>query len=113
MKDQKSLSLAKISYKEPQTKDAVSLVKSSDSLEQNYIIYRVKLNPIEVSVKGRDLVLSAMSANKGFIQLGDYTVMVNSISGIDPLPRLKKEKQEEKKQLLDKLEITKKKLGMI
>jgi len=85
VENQKSLSLAKTNYRDPQTEGAISLIKNADDLKQNYIVYRVKLKSIEVSNRGRDEILKSMASGQRFIQLGEYTIMVNTISSIEPL----------------------------
>ena len=105
MEDQKSLSLAKIIYRTPQVGGAISLVKEEDNFNQNYIIHRVKLDPIEVSSRGRDEVLKALSGGSRFVQLGEYTIMVNTITSIEPLYMKNKRNHE-------LLEAKKKELGM-
>lgn len=105
MNNHQSLSLAKTNFRSPQTSGAISLVKTQDNLNQNYIIYRVKLTPIEVSEAGRNLVLKSLNDKKRFVQIGDYTIMINTISSIEPLPV-------KKKQMHKRLNKTKEKLGI-
>lgn len=76
---------AKLQFSKPR-QGQHSLVPEQKEYEQNYILHRVKLGPIEISEVTRDGVLEAMKRGDRFVQLGDYTVMVNSITGIDPLP---------------------------
>lgn len=106
MTNQKSLLLEKTDYRDPQTSGAISLIKNADDLKQNYIVYRVKLKPIEVSVRGRDEILKSMISGKRFIQLGEYTIMVNTISSIEPL-------KVKNMYIRLKIDEKKKKLGMI
>jgi len=53
---------------------------------QRYRISRVKLAQISVTEKTRDQILIAMDQGKTYVQLDKITLMVNSISSIDPYP---------------------------
>lgn len=53
---------------------------------QKYRINRIKLLPIRVTEKTRDQILMAMDEGKTYVQLGKITLMINSISSIDPYP---------------------------
>ena len=106
--DQKSLTLANQNFKTPQVNGSISLVKEKDSYEKNYILHRIKLDPIEVSSRGRDAVLKSLDSGKRFVQLGEYTIMLNTISSIEPLPMI----SEKRKELLEKVETKKKYLGI-
>lgn len=70
----------------PAMADRMSLVKESKKYSQNYVIYRIGLKPIEVDQTVRDAILELMMQNKKFIQIDEYTIMINSISSIEPLP---------------------------
>lgn len=52
---------------------------------QNYIVYRVKLPSIEVTKETRDGLLELMNKGRLYAQVGDHTVMINSIAAIDPM----------------------------
>jgi len=92
MENQKSLQLAS-EFTKPKYKNATSLIPKHKKYEQNYIVYRVKLNPIEVSEDTRDDILEALNANRSFIQIGKITVMLNSIASIEPMSKKKKPKK--------------------
>lgn len=85
--NQKALSLiTKTKLLEP-TKGGFSLIPETNEFEQNYVVHRINLPSIEVTSKMRVFVEQAMEAGKRFVRIGDHTVMVNSISGIDPLKK--------------------------
>ena len=67
-----------------------SLIPVSKRFEQNYIVHRINLPSIEVTNKMRDFIEQSMSEGKRFARVGNHTIMINSISGIDPLPRIHK-----------------------
>lgn len=68
----------------PETGD-LSLITEKDKYKQNYLLSRVKLPSIEITEGMRNAVEIAMNDGKKFIRLNDYTIMINSIAGIDPL----------------------------
>ena len=93
MENQKSLSL-KSEFINARIENAISLIRKSEEFEQCYVIYRVKLNPIEVSEQVRDMIINAMDAGKVYVQLGGITLMVNTIASIEPIPLKNKEREE-------------------
>lgn len=86
----------------PRVEGLIGLIPKSKEFDQNYCIYRVKLNSIEISQQTRDELLKSMDQGKTYVQLGDYTIMVNSIASIEPLSikdqELNKKMEEMKKQ---------------
>lgn len=64
-----------------------SLIPVSEEYEQNYIVHRVNLPSIEITEKTRDVIEATMAQAKRFVRVGQHTIMINSISGIDPMPR--------------------------
>jgi len=52
---------------------------------KNFILHRVKLPSIEITSRTRDSIENAMALGSNFIRVGDHTIMINSIAGIDPL----------------------------
>lgn len=86
MENQKSLQLAS-KFSKPRTNGALSFILREKEYEQNYVLHRIKLPPIEISKSSRDEILKRMDSGKTFVQLGDCTVMINTIASIDPLPR--------------------------
>lgn len=71
---------------QPRIEGLIGLIPKSKELDQNYRIYRVKLNSIEISQQTRDELLRSMDQGKTYVQIGDYTIMINSIASIEPLP---------------------------
>jgi len=85
--NQKALSLTtRNKYLSP-TQGGYSLLTSSNEYDQNYVVHRINLPSIEVNAKMRQFIEEAMGSGKKFVRIGDHTVMVNSISGIDPMKR--------------------------
>lgn len=87
-----SASLTPTNYLKSRVPDGQSLVKPSKEFEQNYVVYRIGLKPVEIDKKVRDTILEFMNQGKKFIQVDDYTIMLNSISSIEPIPIKKKPK---------------------
>lgn len=85
MTDQKSLSLNS-SFIPPMTTDAMSLITEADRYNQNFIVYRVKQRPIEITGKARDQIIQSLTTGATFVLLGEYLVMTNTIASIEPLP---------------------------
>jgi len=81
----------------PAKNDGISLIKESKKYKQNYIMHRINLKPIEIDEKIRDMVLEFMNSGKKFIQIDNHTIMLNSISSIDPLPIIPEPSEEVKK----------------
>lgn len=57
----------------------------SPSITDRFILYRIGLDPLEINQNTRNVILKAMSESKRFIQIGNYTIMINSINGIEPI----------------------------
>ena len=72
--------------------ERMSLIKKSKEFSQNYVVYRIGLKAIEIDQTVRDIMLEFMNQGKKFIQVDDYTIMLNSINSIEPLPLKKKAK---------------------
>ena len=53
---------------------------------QEYRIMRIKLSEIRITEKTRDQILMAMDGGKLYVQLDKITLMVNTISAIEPYP---------------------------
>jgi hypothetical protein len=51
---------------------------------ERFYIKRIGENDIEISLEARDEILKALNAGTRFIQIGKYTLMLNSIKSIDP-----------------------------
>lgn len=85
--NQKALSLSSTKKLEPMFGGKHSLITEADEYKQNYIVHRINMPSIEVTEKIRDFIEMAMIDGKKFVRVGEHTLMVNSISGIDPLPR--------------------------
>lgn len=61
--------------------------KAKLSLSSNYkyyLIKRIDSDDIEISRETRDMILKAMADNARYVQVGEYTIMVNSIRSIEP-----------------------------
>lgn len=86
MESQKSLTSTSEKYADLDYANAISLVPESKQFEQCYAINRIKLQTVCVSEVARDKVLEALSSGKMFVQIGNYTIMLNTISSIEPLP---------------------------
>lgn len=52
--------------------------------EERFLIKRIGEEDIEISLKARDAILQALESGARFIQIGKYTLMLNSIKSIDP-----------------------------
>ena len=55
------------------------------SWRQNYLIKRIGEADIEISKEVRDAMLASLANGDRFVQVGEYTLMLNSIKSIDPL----------------------------
>lgn len=102
--DSQKLSTQVSRFTKPQIENAKSLIVREKEFDQNYVIYRVKLQPLEVSKTTRNIVLEAMNANKTYIQIDEYTIMINSISAIEPLQIKDKETWEKHQQMKESFE---------
>lgn len=70
-----------------ETNTLFDFTKSEDKDGQLYMLHRINLPSIKINGTTRNAVLLEMGEGKKFVQLGEHTVMVNSISGIDPIGR--------------------------
>ena len=52
--------------------------------KEKYLIKRIDEQDTEISVEERNEILRALNDGQRFIQLGKYTLMLNSIKSIDP-----------------------------
>lgn len=84
--NQKALSLSSTKKLKP-VQGGFGLITEKDEFGQNYIVHRINLPSLEVNEKVRNFIEMAMVEGKKFIRVGEHTVMVNAVSGIDPLPR--------------------------
>ncbi len=51
---------------------------------ERFVIKRIKEEDIFISLETRNAILSAMEKGQNFVQVGKYTLMINSISSINP-----------------------------
>jgi len=51
---------------------------------ERFYIKRIGEDDIEITLEARDKILSVLNAGVRFIQIGKYTLMLNSIKSIDP-----------------------------
>lgn len=72
MIDQKSLSLTPSNLEVP------------EKWQERYFIKRINEDDIEISLEERNGILKALEAGVRFVQIGKYTLMLNSIKSIDP-----------------------------
>ena len=52
--------------------------------QEKFLIKRIGEEDIEITLIQRNFILKAFSNGDNFIQIGKYTLMVNSIKSIDP-----------------------------
>jgi hypothetical protein len=52
--------------------------------QPRYILKRIGEEDIEISHGTRDAILNDLANNGRFVQIGEYTIMLNAIKGIDP-----------------------------
>lgn len=74
----------------PITTEAKSLIPKNKEFEQNYIVHRMNLKPLEISKVTRDDILMTYDSGKKFVQIDEYTIMLNNIIAIEPLEIKKK-----------------------
>lgn len=98
MNTQNSLSL-KYKFIPPQRNNSISLIPQEKEFDQCYIVYRVNLKSLEITQKTRDNILAGLSENKKYIQIDEMTIMLNSISSIEPLNK----KDQAKKSVYDEM----------
>lgn len=61
-----------------------NLIPEGGEYEQTYTLRRINLEPISITGKMRNAILQAMSEGSRFAQIGEFTIMLNSISSIEP-----------------------------
>lgn len=54
---------------------------------KKFLIKRIDENDIEITNEERMVILKALHANVRFVQVRDYTLMLNAIKSIEPKPR--------------------------
>jgi hypothetical protein len=64
-----------------------SLLTEDDIYKQNYLVSRINQVSIEVTQEIRNFIEQAMGAGKKYVRVCEHTLMINSISGIDPMPK--------------------------
>ena len=65
-----------------------TLHSSTQSNEgKKFLIKRIDENDIEITNEERMVILKALHANVRFVQVRDYTLMLNAIKSIEPKPR--------------------------
>jgi len=52
--------------------------------EKRYLLKRIGEKDIELTLKERNAILENLMQGKSFVQLGEFTLMLNSIKSIDP-----------------------------
>lgn len=52
--------------------------------QEKYLIKRIDEENIEITLSERNAILQALNNGQRFIQVGKYTLMLNSIKSIDP-----------------------------
>lgn len=66
----------------------LTLHSSTQSNEgKKFLIKRIDENDIEITNEERMVILKALHANVRFVQVRDYTLMLNAIKSIEPKPR--------------------------
>lgn len=53
--------------------------------KEHFYIKRIDEEDIKISLIERDAILKALNGGQRFIQIGKYTLMLNSIKSIDPI----------------------------
>lgn len=64
-----------------------SLVPMSKRDNQRYVLSRINLPSIEITREMKLFIERSMDEGKKFVKIGDFTIMVNAIAGIDPVPK--------------------------
>jgi hypothetical protein len=98
-----SLREYRVGLAEPRREGSYSLIPEDRIFGKNYIVYRVKLPPLEVTEETRNDILRGLGGNKKYVQIGDCTVMINSIASIEPLSVIDKEKYLEKEKEAERM----------
>jgi hypothetical protein len=55
-----------------------------EEFQSKFYIKRIDETDIEINLSQRNKILEALNAGQRFIQIGQYTLMLNSIKSIDP-----------------------------
>lgn len=64
--------------------DLLSLKQPIES--KKYIVHRINIDSIQINEEERDFLVSALaSSTKKFVQVGEHTIVLSSITGIDPI----------------------------
>lgn len=53
--------------------------------KEHFLIKRIEEEDIRVTLEERNAILQALTNGSRFVQIGKYTLMVNSIKSIDPV----------------------------
>lgn len=64
--------------------DQISTLSIPPEWEDRYFLKRIGEEDIEISNEQRILIIKSLNDGKRFIQLGKYTLMLNTIKSIDP-----------------------------
>lgn len=71
-------------YKPKFLQKVKSVYDIPENFRPKYILKRIAGEDIEIDIETRDKILSAMSRSVRFVQIKEFTIMVNSINSIDP-----------------------------
>ena len=55
-----------------------------DEWKEKFVLKRIEEKDIIISLEERDYILKSLNAGGRFIQIGKYTLMLNSVKSIDP-----------------------------
>ncbi len=55
-----------------------------DKWAEHFVIKRIDEEPIEITLKEQQAILENLARGQRYIQVGKYTIMLNSIKSIDP-----------------------------
>jgi len=53
--------------------------------QEKFVLKRIKEENMYISLETRNAILAAMERGQNFVQVGKYTLMINSISSIEPV----------------------------
>lgn len=62
-------------------------ILSSSTQSKAFLLKRIGEVDLEISNEERMVILRALKANVRYVQIRDYTLMLNAIKSIDPKPR--------------------------
>ena len=82
----KKLVNQKLPSLKPMSNGGWNLIPDNMMQEQNYRIERIKLPHIRVPEKTREQIVQALDEGKTYVQLGQITLMLNTIAAIEPYP---------------------------